>query len=268
MNLEMVTAAIRAAEEERSPVVIRVHPDVRRISRLRTISAVVHHLAGEATVPVALSLDHGASLEDVADAIAAGFTGVMMDAAELPLQENISLVERIVAFARPIGVVVEASLGHMPHGATQRSEDMASPSDARTLMERTGADILAPAVGNVHGTAHGEAKATPQLDIARIRELHTGASVPLCLHGGSSIPEDQMRSAIDAGVRMVIIYTNVVGAFDREVRRVLGQEDESIDILAALEPGQQAATRVIREKIRSFRSDGRVRDLLGARAVS
>lgn len=258
MNLEMITATIAAAEAERSPVVVRFHPEVRAVHRLSTLAAAVRHLAGEASVPVALSLDHGADLAEAADAIAAGFSGVMVDAAEAPLEDNVRLVRQVVEFAAPLGIVVEAAIGHMPHGARQTQADMADVDDAVRLVRESGAHILAPAVGNVHGTAHGETKVRPNLDTGRIRALREATGVPMCLHGGSSIPADQMTEAIAAGVHMVIIYTDVVTAFDRELRRVLGTGDEGVNIVLALEPALHAATAVVRRKLREFGSAGRV----------
>jgi len=257
MNLEMITAVIRAAEAERAPVAVRFHPEVRAVHKLSTVAAAVRHLAGEATIPVALSLDHGESLAEVVDAIAAGFSGVMRDAAERPLEENARQVRQVVEIASPLGITVEAAIGHMPHGTLQRETDLADVADAVRLVRESGAHILAPAVGNVHGTAHGEAKAEPKLDTERIRALREATGIPMCLHGGSSIPPDQMSAAIAAGVHMVIIYTDVVTAFDRELRRVLGTTDEGVNIVLALEPALHAATEVVRRKLREFGSGGR-----------
>jgi fructose-bisphosphate aldolase, class II len=256
MNLEMVTAAIRAAEAERSPVVVRVHPEVRAVASFGTMGALVRRLASESGVPIGLSLDHGMDLKDVADAIRAGFGGVMIDAAEQPLDENIGIVRQVAAWAQPLGITVEAAIGHMPHGRQQRDDDLAKVEDAVRLVREGGADILAPAVGNVHGTAHGEVKAAPRLDTERIAALRQATGVPMCLHGGSSIPADQMRAAIAAGVHMVIIYSDVVKAFDRELRRVLGSEDEGVNIVLALEPAIHAASEVIRRKMRELGSSG------------
>lgn len=256
MNLEMVTAAIRAAEAEDSPVVVRVHPEVRAVASFSTMGAIVRRLAGESHVPVGLSLDHGTDLGDIADAMRAGFGGVMIDAAEQSLEDNIRVVRDVVAFARPLGITVEAAIGHMPHGRLQSETDLANVDDAVRLVRESGADILAPAVGNVHGTAHGETKAEPRLDTERIRALRDATGVPMCLHGGSSIPADQMRAAVAAGVHMVIIYSDVVTAFDRELRRVLGTTDEGVNIVLALEPAMHAATEVIRGKMRDLGSSG------------
>lgn len=257
MNLEMVTAAIAAAEAESSPVVIRVHPEVRAVHALATMGAVVAHLAGRSTVPVGLSLDHGATLGDVAEAISAGFGAVMIDAAEQPLDANVRITRQVADFAEPLGVIVEAAIGHMPHGAQQAEADLADVDEAVRLVREGGANILAPAVGNVHGTAHGEAKAEPRLDTERIRALREATGVPVCLHGGSSIPAQQMRSAVAAGTRMVIVYSDVVTAFDRELRRVLGQGDEGVNVILALEPATHAARDVIRGKLRDCGSAGR-----------
>lgn len=257
MNLEMVTAAIQAAETESSPVVIRLHPEVTAVHRLSTLASAVRHLAGESVVPVGLSLDHGSNLAEVAQAIQAGFGGVMIDAADEPLEENIRIVRQVVDVAGPLGVTVEAAIGSMPHGEQQTEADLADVDDAVRLVRESGATIIAPAVGNVHGTAHGESKAIPRLDTERIRALRQATGVPMCLHGGSSIPSDQMKAAIEAGVHMVIIYTDVVTAFDRELRRVLGPGDEGVNIVLALEPALHAAREVIRSKMHDLGSVGR-----------
>lgn len=256
MNLEMVTAAIRAAEAEDSPVVVRIHPEVRAIASFSTMGALVRRLASESHVPIGLSLDHGMDLADIADAIRAGFGGVMIDAAEQPLDDNIRIVRQVTDVAHPLGITVEAAIGHMPYGRQQTDDDLAKVDDAVRLVREGGADILAPAVGNVHGTAHGEAKAEPRLDTERIGALRQATGVPMCLHGGSSIPADQMRAAVAAGVHMVIIYSDVVTAFDREIRRVLGHEDEGVNIVLALEPALHAASEVIRRKMREVGSSG------------
>ena len=257
MNLEMVTAVVRAAEAESAPAVVRLHPEVRAVHKLSTLAAATRWLAGDSSAPIGLSLDHGQTIDDIADAIAAGFSGVMIDAAEAPLDDNIRIVRQVVDFAKSLGITVEASIGHMPHGMQQSEGDMANVDDTVRLVRESGANIVAPAVGNVHGTAHGEVKAEPRLDTARIRALHEATGVPMCLHGGSSIPADQMTAAVKAGVRMVIIYTDVVTAFDHELRRVLGPTDEAVSIIHALEPATDAATEVIRRKLREFGSAGR-----------
>jgi fructose-bisphosphate aldolase class II len=256
MNVEVMQATIAAAEAQQSPVVIRLHPNIRRTSSLRVMGRIARELAAEARVPVGISLDHGETLGETVDAIRAGCTSVMLDAAEEPLDENIRRVRAVVEAARPLGILVEAAIGHMEHGAVQTADDLAPVAEAVRLVKESGAGILAPAVGNVHGSAHGEVKATPNLAIERIGELREATGVPICLHGGSSIPPAQMKAATAAGVALVIIYTDVVGAFDEGLREVLLRRPGAIDILDALEPAQRAAQAVIETKMTELGSAG------------
>ena len=134
MNLEMISAAVEAAEEMQSPVIIRIHPDVRLKTPLKLISEIVRYFASETAVPICISLDHGATTSDVLDAIAAGFSSVMMDAGEETLEKNAELVRLVTAVAQPLGVLTEAALGHMPHGQRQSSTDFVKIDEAKWLI--------------------------------------------------------------------------------------------------------------------------------------
>lgn len=256
MNIEIVQAAIAAAEKKDSPVVIRIHPDVRQITRFDSLTAVAKQLAAEARVPVGLSLDHGETIGDTIDAIRAGCTSVMLDAAELPLEENIRLVREVVEAAKPLGILVEAAVGHMEHGAVQTDDDYASVEEAVRLIKESGATILAPAIGNVHGSAHGEVKATPQLNIERIAQLRQATGVPICMHGGSGTPPEQMKAATKAGVALVILFSDIITAYNRELQRVLNENSIGIAIIDALVPAQHAAQAVIEQKMDDLGSTG------------
>ncbi|PIJ50298.1 hypothetical protein BL250_11035 [Erwinia sp. OLTSP20] len=259
MNIEIIQAAIRAAEKKNSPVAIRIHPDSRQITRFDTLTTVARQLAAEASVPVAFSLDHGACLADTIDAIRAGCTSVMLDAAELPLDENIRQVKQVVEVAKPLNILVEAAVGNMEHGAVQGQDDLATVDEAVRLVRESGATILAPAIGNVHGSAHGEVKATPNLAIERIAELHQATGVPICLHGGSGTPPAQMKAAREAGVALVILFTDIITAYNRELQRVLNENSIGIAIIDALVPAQHAAQAVIEEKMDDLGSSGQGR---------
>ncbi|PZQ96135.1 MAG: hypothetical protein DI533_17000 [Cereibacter sphaeroides] len=260
MNIEVVQAAIAAAEKMGSPVVIRIHPDVRATTRFDTMCLVARHLAAEASVPVGISLDHGETLADCVDAIRAGATSVMLDAAEEPLDDNIRLVREVVNVAQPLGVLVEASVGHMEHGAVQTDDDLADVEEAVRLVKESGATILAPAIGNVHGSAHGEEKATPELNIARIRALREATGVPICMHGGSGTPRPMMRAATEAGVSLVILFSDVITAYNKAMIEVYSANSPGIAIIDALIPAQAAAQVVIEEKMVDLNSAGRSAD--------
>ena len=257
MNIEVMQATIAAAEAKRSPVVIRIHPTVRGATRFDTLGIVARHLAAEATVPVGLSLDHGETLGDTVDAIRAGCTAVMLDGAEMSLDDNIRAVREVVAAAEPLGVMVEAAIGHMEHGAVQTADDLANVADSVRLVRESGATSLAPAIGNVHGVAHGGgAKAKPNLAIERIAELRKATGVPICMHGGSGTPPEQMKAATRAGVAMVIMFTDIVTAFNRALKAVLNANADGIDIINALVPAQKAAQTVIEGKMDDLGSAG------------
>ncbi len=256
MNIEIIQAAIAAAEKKNSPVIIRIHPDSRQITRFDTLTGVARKLAAEASVPVGLSLDHGNTLADTVDAIRAGCTSVMLDAVEEPLEENIRRVKQVVEVAEPLGIMVEAAIGHMEHGAVQTDDDLANVEQAVRLVRESGATILAPAIGNVHGSAHGEVKAKPNLAIERIRELREATGVPICMHGGSGTPREQMRAATDAGVALVILFSDVITAYNGQLKRVLDENSIGIAIIDALVPAQHAAQAVIEEKMDDLGSAG------------
>lgn len=257
MNLEVAQAAIAAAEARQSPVVIRIHPNMRAITRFSTMTAAVRQIASEASVPVGISLDHGETIADTIDAVRAGATSVMLDAAEEPLDENIRRVKEVVNAVSGLGVLVEASVGHMEHGAVQGADDLADVAEAARLVRESGATILAPAVGNVHGSAHGEQKAKSDLAITRIRELREATGVPICLHGGSGTPRAMMQAGIDAGIALVILFTDVIGPYNDELRRVLREQPGAIDIIHAITPAQKAAQAVIEVKMEDLRSAGK-----------
>lgn len=256
MNIEIVQAAIAAAERQNSPVIIRIHPDSRQISSFEVITSAAKILGGKAFVPVGISLDHGNTIGDTVDAIRAGATSVMLDAADQTLEENIRRVKQVVDLAEPLGILVEAAIGHMEHGAVQTTDDLANVADSVKLVRESGATILAPAIGNVHGSAHGEVKAKSNLAIERIRELSAATGVPICMHGGSGTPRAQMRLATKAGVAMVILFSDIISAFNTELKRVLDENSIGIAVIDALVPAQHAAQAVIEEKMVDLGSAG------------
>lgn len=257
MNLEVAQAAIAAGEAQQSPVVVRIHPNLRATTAFSTMTAAVRQVASQAAVPVGISLDHGETIADTIDAVRAGATSVMLDAAEEPLDENIRRVREVVTAVSGLGIMVEAAIGHMEHGAVQGDADFASVAEAVRLVKESGATILAPAVGNVHGVAHGGNKEQSSLNIDRIRALCEATGVPICLHGGSRTPRAMMQEGIDAGIALVILFTDIIGPFNDELRRVLAENPGAIDIIHALEPAQKAAQAVIEVKMEDLRSAGK-----------
>ena len=207
-NEHSVRAAIKAAEEKRSPLIMislfKVNPDICYFGRIVT------DLAIRAGVPVAMCQDHGGTYEEAIWAIRAGFTDVMADRSTLPFEENIAQVSEIVRIAHAVGVGVEAELGHVGI-ATNYEVDGTSgftvPAEAVEYVERTGVDALAVAIG----TAHGVYKGVPKLQFELLRELREKVPVPLVLHGGSGTGEENLKRAC----RMGICKLNISNALKR-----------------------------------------------------
>lgn len=257
-NMEIVQAIIAAAEAENAPVIMQASQGAIKYAGIDYIVAMAKLAAERTHVPVALHLDHGTSFEQVMQCIRAGFSSVMIDGSKLPLAENIVLTKRVLDVARAVGVSVEAELGKI--GGTEddihvseREAFFTDPGEAGTFVRETGVDALAVAIG----TAHGQYKGIPELDFPRLEKIKSIVNIPIVLHGSSGVPDDAVRQAIHLGVRKVNIDTNIREAFTAAARKVLDNNPKEIDPRKMLGPAREAATEVIREKIRVFGSTGK-----------
>lgn len=222
-NLEMLQGIIAAAEEMKSPVIIQTTPPTVKYINPFMMSAMVSEIAKGATVPVALHLDHCQSFDDCMVAIKAGYSSIMFDGSKLPFDENIRLTKKVVETARPMGVTVEAELGTVggkEDNVTSSAIIYTEISDAKEFVEKTDVDILAIAIG----TAHGFYKGTPKLDFKRIKEIREAIDTPLVLHGGSGIPEKDVKKTISLGMSKVNFATELRAAATKGARAVLADE--------------------------------------------
>ncbi|MEW6065859.1 MAG: class II fructose-1,6-bisphosphate aldolase [Bacillota bacterium] len=257
-NMELVQAILAAAEAEKAPVIMQASQGAIKYAGIEYIYALASLAASQSTVPVALHLDHGTSFEQCMKCIRVGFTSVMIDGSKFPLEENIALTNKVLEVARATGVSVEAELGKI--GGTEddihvdeRDAFFTDPEEARYFVEKTGVDSLAVAIG----TAHGQYKGIPQLDFPRLEKIVSLVKIPIVLHGSSGVPDEAVQEAIRLGVRKVNIDTNIREAFTVACRQVLDNNPKEIDPRKVLGPAREAATQVIREKIRVFGSAGR-----------
>ncbi len=257
-NMEIVQAIIAAAEAENSPVIMQASQGAIKYAGIDYITAMARVAAENASVPVALHLDHGTSFEQVMLCIRKGFSSVMIDGSKHSFEENIELTNRVVAVARAVGVSVEAELGKI--GGTEddihvddRDALFTNPEEAREFVERTGVDALAVAIG----TAHGQYKGVPELDFPRLEKIRSLVNIPIVLHGSSGVADQDIVKAIKLGVRKVNIDTNIREAFVQACRDVLNNNAREIDPRKVLGPAREAATEIIREKIRLFGSSGK-----------
>ena len=240
-NLECLIAVIDAAEKLGTPLIISHAELHENISPLEKIGPVMVQAAEKAGVPVCVQLDHGETLDYIERSLEIGFTGIMYDGSLLPYEENLMNTKKAVAMARSFNAGVEAELGAMPsrEGVEAASGPVyTDPAQAEKFCRETGIDALAPSFG----TAHGIYKAKPMLDFERVRIISEKTGLPLVMHGGSGVSEDDFRRAIKAGIRKINYYTYMSNAGSRAVRELLAKEDVTFfhDLAFAAQKAMQA----------------------------
>lgn len=208
-NLETVMGVVRAVEETGAPVILQMYSRLVNTSTSRFLTPVILDVMNELKTPVAFHLDHGTNLPQCIRAVRAGATGVMIDASTLPIDENIEITKNVVDFAKEASVCVEGELGHVGTTKDEKWGNYTEVDEAVRYVETTGVDALAIMVG----TAHGKYAKAPVLAIDRIAEIHEATNAHLVLHGGSGVPDDQIRAAINAGIRKINFATDVCCAF-------------------------------------------------------
>ncbi len=257
-NMEIVQAIVAAAEAEKSPVIIQASQGAIKYAGIEYISGLTRIAAEKAQVPVALHLDHGTSFAQVMQCVRNGFSSVMIDGSKHLLEDNIALTNKVIEAVRPLGVSVEAELGKIGGteddiSVSERDAFFTDPAEAEYFVKSTGVDALAIAIG----TAHGQYKGVPKLDFDRLKEIRKRVDAPLVLHGSSGVPDDAIREAVALGICKVNIDTNIREAFVLASRQVLDANPKEIDPRKVLGPAREAATEIIREKIRVFGSNGK-----------
>jgi ketose-bisphosphate aldolase len=256
-NYETVSWAIQAAEEEGVPILIAFYPGFQRFMPMSTAAAVTKDLSSKVKVPIGLHLDHSNTFELAISGVRHGFPSIMIDASMLSFEENSKITREVVRAAHAMGVEVEAELGHVGSGGSlddfTNRDHFTSPEQAARFIEITGADSLAISIGN----GHGQYVKTPNLDFERLKEINECIDIPLVLHGGSDIPDDQMQKAISLGINKLNIATEYNRAFYKAVNE---NKDNFIDnqgymygCLNAVEP---AVKDFLRRKIRMLNPKG------------
>jgi fructose-bisphosphate aldolase, class II len=276
-NLESTLAIAEAATEEKSPVILAITPSVIKYAGLIYISNLVKTAAQLSPVPISMHLDHGEDFETVAKCVEAGFTSVMIDGSFLKFEENIALTKKVVSIAHPKGVSVEAELGKLA-GVEERSVEekdaiLTDPNTAAEFVAKTGVDTLAVAIGTSHGAYKFKSEA--KLDLERLKTISEKVSIPLVLHGASSVPqwlvdkatqyganlggakgnpEDQYTKAIPLGIAKINIDTDLRLAFIATVREVIAKSPKEFDPRKILGPAKETMKQVAKSKMRLFGS--------------
>lgn len=255
---------LEAAQEESAPVIIASSDRlVDKLGGCKTIVATVKNLIEKLSisVPVVLHLDHATNVDRCKQAIDAGFTSVMIDGSSYPIKKNISLTKKVTEYARHYEVSVEAEVG-----TVGGSEDgikgvvkYADIDECVQLVEETNVDALAAALGSVHGPYQGK----PKLGFKEMEEISKRIDIPLVLHGGSGIPLNQIKKAINLGHSKINVNTECAQAWTNSIRSFLSNE-ENMNIYEPqlfLESAYEDVKKVVKEKIKDFGSTGKAKIL-------
>ena len=254
-NMETVMGAVKAAEELRAPVILQVYPRLMKEEAGYYLSPVILAAAKKATVPVCFHLDHGPSELETSRAIRYGATGIMLDGSTLPFEENIALTRRVVDTCSYLDVQVEGELGHIGSTSDKEQDEFTTPEDAKTFIEKTGVACLAVAVG----TAHGRYKKPPKLDIERIKAIRRATDgAPLVLHGGSGVPDEEIKKGVAAGVRKMNFATDICYAFLDSCQEELQRPDRAIAIDNFMKRPIEAVKEFCKTRIKLVAADGKV----------
>ena len=263
-NYEMLRAVLETCEEERSPALLMALGVDLEGRGLVLMASMVKALSAHFDIPVCFHLDHAKDLEFIKAACDAGFSSVMFDGSTLPFDENARLTRSVTDYAHPIGVTVEAELGHVGNAFVGNPYDHAldedpetsltAPEEAARFIELTQADALAVAIG----TAHGVYKKTPRLRIDRLDAIASVCSCPLVLHGGSGTPEVQLREAIAHGISKINIFSDVLCALNGGLAdTVKKMENPATWPCFVFSESRKRMKEIVREKLRSFGSAGK-----------
>lgn len=264
-NYEMMKAVLETCEEEKSPALLMTLGVDTTGRNLCLLSSMISGAAKHFSVPVCLHMDHATDIDFIKYGCDNGYSSVMYDGSVLPFSENAKNTALVTAYAHKKGITVEAELGHVGNGSvgsisetgtdTDPGESLTVPAEVARFVEMTDVDALAVAIG----TAHGVYQKTPALRIDRLDEITAVCDRPLVLHGGSGTPDDQMQNAIAHGITKINIYSDVLFALNEGLKSTLNTiTNPSTWPFLVYEDAMQRMKKVIREKLRTFGSAGRI----------
>ena len=247
-NLEWTRFILEKCQELNSPVILGVSEGAAKyMGGYKTVSDMVNDLVDylNINIPVALHLDHGSSFEICKEAIDAKFTSVMIDASKFTLDKNIEITKRVVEYAKANNVSVEAEIGRVGGSEDDKNDGIvyADVGESVRFSKNTDIDFLAPALGSVHGLYKG----TPKLNFERMDEISRLTNLPLVLHGGSGIYDEQMKKAISLGICKINFNTELQIAWSNSVREKL-KNDDAYDPRKIIKMGEEALKECVKIK--------------------
>lgn len=277
-NLDQLRAICEVAKELGEPVIIGASEGEREYMGVPMTRKIVDEMKDEYDIPIYLNADHTYTFEKVQEVVEAGYDSVIVDGAKLPYEENVALVRKCVEWVREyenrmnndnhvmemrgrekVRVLVEAELGYigqssslnsaLPEGVSE--DNLTTPEQAQDFVSRTGIDMFAPAVGNVHGMLIDAPE--PRLHIERVKAIRNAAKVPLVLHGASGNTDEDLKGAIDNGISIIHINTEIRKAFTDGVRAFLMSKLNEIAPYKFGKSGQEEMKKVVKAKMELYR---------------
>ena len=261
-NIEGLWAIFHAARNLNLPVIIGLSEGERDFVGVKQAVALVKSIREEFDYPIFINADHTYSFERVKEAVDAGFDAVIFDGAKLPIDENIKITKQCVEYARSKNpdILVEAELGYIgtsskildeiPEGAGVSEETLTSAEDAARFVAETGVDLFSPSVGNIHGMLRD--MSNPRLNINRVHAIKEAAGVPLVLHGGSGIANQDFTDAIKAGISIVHINTEIRVAYRDAVKQAITEHPDEVAPYKIMKGAVSAMEKVISERLKLF----------------
>lgn len=264
-DLVLLKAVVAAARELDVPVIVGASQGERDFMGVREIAALVRSLREESGVPIFLNADHTHSLAKAEEAARAGFDSIVFDLSALPIEENVRQTKEGVAALKAINpaILIEGEIGDIGtgseiHETASESKGLTTPEEAKQFVAATGVDILAPAVGNMHGMSasmvHGEAR--KHLNIQRIAEIKKAINLPITLHGGSGTEDEDFRRAIAAGINIIHINTELRVAWRQSLEASLASHPNEVVPYKILPPVIDAVKDVAISRLKLFNSVG------------
>ena len=253
-NIETVMGVIAAAEEAKAPVIIQVYPRLLNEEVGYYLCPTVIAAAHKASVPVCFHLDHGPSEWEVTRALRWGCTGIMLDGSAHDFETNVEMTKHIVETCKSLDIGVEGEIGHVGSVNDDAMSEFTDPAEAAEFVKRTGVTCLAVLIGN----AHGHYKKPPKLDIERVKAIREATGgIPLVLHGGSGIPDEQVKAAIAAGIRKMNIGTDVCCAFADGTLESLNDPSRSLAVDLFMKKPIETVKKMALEKINLVGANGK-----------
>ncbi|MFP7223895.1 class II fructose-bisphosphate aldolase [Priestia filamentosa] len=258
-SFDSIFWVLEAAAELKSPVILQTTVGTVKSLGAKNIVEAAKAAAEHYNIPTGLHLDHCTDFNVIKEAIRAGYTSVMIDASMHPFAENVKRTKEVMELAKSLGVNVEAELGKVggvEDDIVVNDEDAqkAVPEECKLFIEQTGVPTLAPAIG----TAHGIYKGKPDIDFDLIADIAATVDVPLVLHGGSAVPEADVRRCVSLGMAKVNVSTELKNAYSEAIRKHFEMDPDSLDPRAYLQKAKEAAKEMAKSKIRMVGSEGKV----------